>query len=71
MPRAISTKSPDEVNSGVMLLALDSSLWDLLLQQAEVEKVSPGAVLSKAVGQYLRHNGGEEIQRLFKAYAAR
>lgn len=67
MARAISTATVDTESGGVMLLAIDSMLWQVLLSQAQVEKVSPGAVLSKAVGQYLEKHGDEEIVRLFQA----
>jgi hypothetical protein len=68
MARAVSTTAVDTESGGVMLLAIDGMLWQVLFSQAQVEKSSPGAVLSKAVGQYLEKHGDEEIVRLFQAF---
>ena len=67
MARATSTKqSHHDDSSGVMLLAIDGTLWELLALQAEYEKITPGSVLSKAVGEYLQRHGTEETLQIFQ-----
>lgn len=69
MARATTTVTAvDNESGGMMLLAVDFGLWKVLLSQAQLEKSSPGAVLSKAVSQYLEKNGTEETRLLFQDF---
>lgn len=67
MARATSTETPvTTAGPGIMFLAIDVSLWDALLRQAEKEGGAPADILSRAVGEYLAKHGTKETIRVFE-----
>jgi len=45
-----------------MMMLVSRSVWDTLRLQATSEGVEPGAVLSRALSEYITHHGSDEAR---------
>lgn len=65
MPKATPARRDEgpAKSSDAMLLMIPSSMWELLVAQAQVEGRRPGDVLDDAVSSYLRERGGASVRR--------
>lgn len=53
----------------VMVLLITRSTWETLVQQGAHEGISPGAVLNKALTEYIGKYGGDGVVEYLHAVA--
>lgn len=54
-------------NAGdAMMLLINPGLWNVLVAQGKAEGAPPGAILAKAMEQYVGTHGSEEVRGMLK-----
>lgn len=65
-----SQAEEDIRNAGeAMMLLISRSTWEVLLRQGAAEGLTPGAVLSKAIHEYMERHGSQEAVNYLHAVA--
>ena len=64
-PELVTTELEQEITRAgdAVMLLIARSVWEVLQKQAAAEGGEPGAVLSKALAEYVERRGGEDARQ--------